>query len=84
MPKNAKLRQLLYDGCPALLLKADELPEELSALGAGSRYQIAIRSPSGFTPMVIIDPVSGNADAVVEEFAAVLERILKAWIKSRR
>ena len=43
------------------------LAEELSALGAGSRYQIAIRSPSGLTPMVIIDPVSGNPDAVVEE-----------------
>jgi hypothetical protein len=80
MPKNAKLRQLLHDGCPALLLKADEVPEELSSLGAGSRYQIAILSPSGLTPMVTIDPISGKPDAVVAEIAAVLERILKAWI----
>ena len=80
MPKNAKLRQLLYDGCPALFLKADELPEDLAALGAGSRYQIAILSPSGLTPMVTVDPVSGNPDAVVDEIAAALERILKAWI----
>jgi len=80
MPKSRRLRQLLHDGCPALLLKADELPEELSSLGAGSRYQIAILSPSGLTPMVTINPVSGNPDAVVEEIAAVLERILKAWI----
>ena len=35
-------------------------------------------------PVVIIDPVSGNPDAVVEEIAAVLERILKAWIKPHR
>jgi len=80
MPKNAKLRQLLHDGCPALFLKADELPEELSSLGAGSRYQIAILSPSGLTPMVTVDPVSGNPDAVVDEIAAVLERVLKTWI----
>lgn len=80
MPKNSKLRQLLHDGCPALFLKADELPEELSSMGAGSRYQIAILSPSGLTPMVTINPVSGNPDAVVEEIAAVLERILAAWI----
>jgi hypothetical protein len=80
MPKNAKLRQLLHDGCPALFLKVDEVPEELSSLGAGSRYQIAILSPSGLTPMVTIDPVSGNPEAVVDEIVAVLERILKAWI----
>ena len=79
MPKNAKLRQLLHDDL-ALLLKADALPEELSALGAGSRYEIAIRSPSGLTPMVTINPVTGNPDAVAEEIAAVLERILAAWI----
>ena len=80
MPKNTKLRRLLHDGCPALFLKADEVPEELSSLGAGSRYQIAVLSPSGLTPMVTNDPVSGNPDAVVDEIAAVLERILQAWI----
>jgi hypothetical protein len=80
MPKNAKLRQLLHDGCPALLLKAGEVPEELASLGAGSRYQIAILSPSGLTPMVTIDPVSGNPDGVVDQIAAVLERILEAWL----
>jgi len=30
--------------------------------------------------MVTINPVSGNPDAVVEEIAGVLERILAAWI----
>ena len=80
MSRNAKLRQLLHDGCPALFLKADELPEELASMGAGGRYQIAILSPSGLTPMVTVDPVSGNPDTVVDETAAALERVLKAWI----
>ncbi len=80
MPKNEKLRQLLHDGCPALFLKADEIPEDLKVLGAGSRYNIAVLSPSGLTPMVTIDPIAGNPADVVDHIVAVLERILAAWI----
>jgi hypothetical protein len=81
MPKNEKLRQLLHDdGCPALFLKADEIPEDLKAFGAGSRYNIAVLSPSGLTPMVTIDPIAGNPAAVVDHIVAVLERILAAWL----
>ena len=80
MPKNDKLRQLLHDGCPALFLKADELPGELSSLGAGGRYNIAVLSPSGLTPMVTIDPIAGNPADVVDHIVAVLERIMAAWL----
>jgi hypothetical protein len=80
MPKNEKLRQLLHEGCPALFLKADEIPEDLKALGAGSRYNIAVLSPSGLTPMVTIDPIAGNPADVVVHIVAVLERILAAWL----
>jgi hypothetical protein len=79
MPTNEKLRQLLHDGCPALFLKADELPEELSALGAGGRYNIAVLSPSGLTPMATIDSIAGNPADVVDQIVAVLERILATW-----
>jgi hypothetical protein len=80
MPKNEKLRQLLHDGCPALFLKVDEIPEDLKALGAGSRYNIAVLSPAGLTPMVTIDPIAGNPADVVDHIVAVLERILAAWL----
>jgi hypothetical protein len=42
MPTNARLRELLHEFCPALFLKADELPDDLTMLGAGSRYRIAV------------------------------------------
>lgn len=79
MPVNAKLRTLLHESYPALYIEADELPEELKALGAGSRYHIAILSPYGLTPIVTIDPVSGKPAEVVNEIVLILERLLTAW-----
>ena len=79
MPANAKLRALLHEFFPALFIEADALPEELKALGAGTRYHIAILSPHGMTPMVIIDPVSGKPAEVVDEIVAILERLRETW-----
>src|SRR5208282_1074922 len=44
MPANAKLRDLLHEFFPALYIETDALPAELKALGAGSRYHIAVLS----------------------------------------
>jgi hypothetical protein len=79
MPKNARLRELLHELCPALFLKVDELPNDLTSLGAGSRYHIAVLSPYGLTPMVTFDPASGSAARVVDEIVQVLERLVEAW-----
>jgi hypothetical protein len=72
MPKNAKLRSLLHERCPALYIEAKELPEELKLLGAGSRYNIAILSPSGLTPLITIDPIGGKP-------AEIVDRIVRFW-----
>jgi hypothetical protein len=79
LPFNANLRTLLHESCPALYIEADALPEQLKELGAGSRYHIAVLSPNGLTPLVVIDPISGNPAAVVDEIALVLERLLSVW-----
>jgi hypothetical protein len=79
LPKNAQLRRLLHEFYPALYLEAGAVPEELAGLGAGERYHIAILSPYGLTPLVTVDPVSGNPAAVVAEIAAILERLLESW-----
>jgi hypothetical protein len=79
MPTNAKLRTFLHESYPALYIEADALPEELKALGAGSRYHIAILSPHGLTPIVTIDPVSGKPAEVVNEIVLILERLLTVW-----
>jgi hypothetical protein len=79
MPANAKLRALLHEFFPALFIKADALSEELMALGAGSRYHIAILSPYGLTPMVTIDPVTKKPAEVVNEIVSILERLLEVW-----
>ena len=79
MPANAKLRTLLHDSYPALYIEADALPEELKALGAGSRYHIAILSPYGLTPIVTIDPVRGKPAEVINEIVLILERLLTVW-----
>jgi hypothetical protein len=79
MPMNERLRELLHEFCPALFLKADELPEELTALGAGNRYHVAVLSPYGLTPMVTFNPASGSAREVVNEIVRVLERLVEAW-----
>ncbi len=79
MPANMKLRALLHESYPALYIETDELPEDLKALGAGSRYHIAILSPHGLTPMVTIDPVSGKPAEVIDEIVLILERLLDVW-----
>jgi len=79
MPENAKLRGFLHERYPALFIKADALPEELQALGAGSRYHIAVLSPAGLTPMVTIDPVHGVPSEVVDEIVRILERLDEVW-----
>lgn len=79
MPANARLRELLHDEFPALYIEAGELPETLAMFGAGRRYHIAILSPSGLNPLVVFDPVRGDAAALVAEIVAVLERLLPAW-----
>ena len=47
MPANARLRELLHERYPALLIEADRLPEKLKFFGAGDRYRIAVLSPAG-------------------------------------
>ena len=79
MPKNTKLRSLLHDSFPALFIKAGEVPRELTVLGAGSKYHIAILSPSGLTPLVTFNPINSTPSAVVDEIVTVLERLQQTW-----
>ena len=79
MPADARLRELLRRPYVGLLIEADAIPEELKALGAGSRYHIAVLSPYGLTPMVIIDPTSGTPADVIGRIVAVLERLIGVW-----
>jgi hypothetical protein len=79
MPKNARLRDLLYQEFPALYVEAGAIPEALSAFGAGRQYHIAVLSPYGLNPLVVFDPVRGDAAALVAEIVGVLECLLPAW-----
>lgn len=79
MPANAKLRALLHKCFLTLFIKADELPEQLKELGAGSAYHIAVLSPYGLTPMVTIDPVNGKPVDVVAGIVSALERLAGVW-----
>jgi len=79
MPANASLRKLLHESFIALFIKADELPQELESLGAGSRFHIAILSPYGLTPMITINPVHGSPAETVNEIVRVLERLAATW-----
>jgi hypothetical protein len=79
MPKNEKLRELLHDTFPALFIKAGELPEQLNAFGAGSKYHFAVLSPSGLTPLVTFDAVSGKPLEIIDEIVRVLERLREVW-----
>jgi hypothetical protein len=79
MPANEKLRGLLHELFPAVLIKADSLPEDLKLFGAGIGFHIAVLSPAGFTPMITFDPVSGSPEKLVDEIVAVLERLRQVW-----
>jgi hypothetical protein len=78
MPANARLRQLLNDFYPAMFIKADSIPADLKALGAGSNYHIAVLSPYGLTPMITID-IQRSAEEVIRSMVEILERLLEAW-----
>ena len=80
LPKNVKLRDLLHERCIALYTEVETLPEEQKALGAGSRYHVAILSPAGLTPLFTIDPKGGKPAEIAEHIAVALERILQAWL----
>lgn len=79
MPANARLRALLHEFYPPLFIKADAVPEELTMLGAGSRYHIAVLSPYGFTPMITIDPMGGSPSEIVNEIVVILEGLVDVW-----
>jgi hypothetical protein len=79
MPANARLRKLLLEEFPALYVEAGSIPETLAAVGAGRQYHIAVLSPHGLKPLVVFDPVRGDAAMLVAEIASVLERLLSAW-----
>jgi hypothetical protein len=79
MPKNEKLRRLLNEYYYALYVEVPLLPEDFKDLGAGSRYNIAILSPMGFTPMATIDPVHGKPEEIVETIAKVLEKLQEIY-----
>jgi hypothetical protein len=78
MPANARLRELLNDFYSAVLIKADSIPEDLKALGAGSKYHIAVLSPYGLTPMVTIE-IQRSPEEVVRTIVEILERLVDAW-----
>ena len=79
MPGNEKLRGLLQEFFLAVFIEVDSVPGDLKLFGAGSRFHIAVLSPTGFTPMVTFDPVSGSPEKVVDEIVTVLERLRKVW-----
>jgi hypothetical protein len=78
-PRNARLRELLHEEFIALFVTADALPAELSMFGAGSRYHLAVLSPSGLNPLVTFVVQRGDTSKLIEEVVAVLERLLEAW-----
>lgn len=79
LPANARLRELLKDEFLPLYVEPGELPEELSAFGAGSAYCLAVLSPSGLTPLVTFDLLTGDPERLVSELVLVLERLLASW-----
>jgi hypothetical protein len=78
MPANARLRQLLNDFYPAMFIKADSIPPDLKALGAGSSYHIAVLSPYGLTPLVTIE-IQRVPEEVIRSIVEILERLVDAW-----
>ena len=79
MPRNKKLRALLQDYYLALMIPVESLPELFKDLGAGGRYNIAILSPAGLTPMAMIDPVNGKPEKIVETILKILEKLQELY-----
>lgn len=78
-PKNARLRELLHREFMALYVPLEVLPEELSLCGAGSRYHLAILSPTEFTPLVGFHAQMCEASEVAEQIVVALEGLLQSW-----
>ena len=79
MPLNERLRNLLHDYYIALMVYSDSMPEYLEDLDAGSRYNIAVLSPAGLTPMVTIDPMDGSPEEIVGAILKVLEKLQEVY-----
>lgn len=79
MPGHAGLRTLLHDSVLPLLVEADVIPGQLADFGAGTRYHVALLSPSGLTPMVTFDAVRGEPEEVVDDIVAALDRVKDGW-----
>ena len=79
MPRNKKLRALLQDYYLALMIPVESLPELFKDLGAGGRYNIAILSPAGLTPMATINPVDGKPEKIVGTILKVLEKLQELY-----
>ena len=79
MPANIALRDLLHQAFLPLFIKADELPEQLKALGAGSRYHIAILSPYGLTPLLTFNPIRGDPATMIDEITQALNQLAATW-----
>jgi hypothetical protein len=78
MPANARLRELLNDFYSAMFIKADSIPPDLKALGAGSKYHIAVVSPCGLTPMVTI-AIQRSPEEVIRTIVEILECLVDVW-----
>ena len=78
LPANARLRELLNDFYSAVFIKADSIPADLKALGAGSKYHIAVLSPHGLTPMVTIE-IQRRPEEVVRTIVEILECLVDVW-----
>jgi hypothetical protein len=79
MSLNEKLRDLLHHYYIALMVYSDSMPEYFEDLDAGSRYNIAILSPAGLTPMVTIDPMDGRPEEIVGTILNVLEKLQEVY-----
>jgi hypothetical protein len=78
-PLNARLRELLHDYYIAIMIRADALPEYFADMGAGRRYNLAVLSPAGLTPLAVIDPSDGRPEAIVETVAELLTRLKSVY-----
>jgi hypothetical protein len=78
MPANARLRELLNDFYSAMFIRADSIPPDLKALGAGSNYHIAVLSPCGLTPMATIE-IQRSPEEVVRTIVEILECLVDVW-----
>lgn len=79
MPADAELREMLHSYYIAVMLRADAIPDYFRDLGAGSRYNIAILSPAGLTPLATIDPAGGKPQEIVQTITKVLVKLKEVY-----